>query len=78
MLNSPAGYEMFTGGMKGATREDAANVMVHINALKVPWVQAIDISNVVLFLASQESRYITGTMQMVDAGATHPFKVQHG
>ena len=78
MLNSPAGYEMFTGGIKGATREDAANVMVHINALKVPWVQAIDISNVVLFLASDESRYMTGTMQMVDAGATHPFKIPHG
>lgn len=78
MLNSPAGYEMFTGGMKGATREDAAGVMVNINALKVPWVQAIDISNVVLFLASDESRYMTGTTQLVDAGATHPFKIPHG
>jgi SDR family mycofactocin-dependent oxidoreductase len=77
MVNSPTGYSMFTG-IEGATREDAANAMVHINALKVPWVEAIDISNVVLFLASDESRYMTGTTQLVDAGATHPFKVPHG
>jgi enoyl-[acyl-carrier-protein] reductase (NADH) len=52
--------------------------MVHLNALKVPWVEAIDISNMVLFLASEESRYVTGTTQLVDAGATIPFKIPHG
>jgi SDR family mycofactocin-dependent oxidoreductase len=77
MVNSPTGYSMFTG-IEDATREDAAAAMVHINALKVPWVQAIDISNMVLFLASDESRYITGTTQLVDAGATIPFKIPHG
>jgi SDR family mycofactocin-dependent oxidoreductase len=77
MLNSQAGYEMFTGGMQGATREDAANVMIGLNALKVPWVEAVDISNMVLFLASDEARYITGTTQLVDAGATMPFKIPH-
>jgi NAD(P)-dependent dehydrogenase (short-subunit alcohol dehydrogenase family) len=35
----------------------------------VPWVEAIDISNVVLFLACDESRYITGVSLPVDAGA---------
>jgi SDR family mycofactocin-dependent oxidoreductase len=78
MLNSPGGYEMFTGGMKGATREDAADVMVHLNGLRTPWVDAVDISNMVLFLASDEARYVTGTTQLVDAGATMPFKIPHG
>lgn len=78
MLNSQAGYELFTGGKKGATREDAAQAMQPLNALRIPWVEEIDITNMVLFLASDEARYVTGTTQVVDAGATAPFKIPHG
>ena len=34
----------------------------------IPWVDAIDVSNAVLFLASDEGRYITGVPLPVDAG----------
>jgi NAD(P)-dependent dehydrogenase (short-subunit alcohol dehydrogenase family) len=37
--------------------------------LPVPWVQPEDISNAVLFLASDESRYITGVPLPIDAGS---------
>ena len=40
-----------------------------LNALPVPWVEARDISNAVLFLASDEARYITGVTLPVDAGS---------
>jgi len=36
--------------------------------MPVPWVQAQDISNAVLFLASDEARYITGVTLPVDLG----------
>jgi SDR family mycofactocin-dependent oxidoreductase len=78
MMNSQASFELFTGGMAGATKQDVANVMVHLNALKTSWVEAVDISNMVLFLASDEARFVTGTTQLVDAGATMPFKIPHG
>ena len=39
------------------------------NALPIPWVEPIDISNAVLFLASDEARYITGVTLPVDAGS---------
>ena len=40
------------------------------NALPVPWVEPVDISNAVLFLASDEARYVTGTELKIDAGYT--------
>jgi len=40
-----------------------------MNVLPIPWVDPVDISNAVLFLASDEARYITGVALPVDAGA---------
>jgi NAD(P)-dependent dehydrogenase (short-subunit alcohol dehydrogenase family) len=37
--------------------------------LDIPWVEPVDISNAILFLASDEARYITGVTLPVDAGA---------
>jgi NAD(P)-dependent dehydrogenase (short-subunit alcohol dehydrogenase family) len=39
------------------------------NSLPVEVTQPVDISNAVLFLASDEARYITGVPLPVDAGA---------
>ena len=36
--------------------------------LGVPWVEPVDISNALLFLSSEEARYITGVVLPVDAG----------
>lgn len=50
--------------------EDAAEVLSARHLLPVPWVDPEDVSNAVLFLASDEARYITGTALIVDAGLT--------
>jgi (+)-trans-carveol dehydrogenase len=36
--------------------------------LDVPWIEPIDVSNAVLWLASDEARYITGVALPIDAG----------
>jgi NAD(P)-dependent dehydrogenase (short-subunit alcohol dehydrogenase family) len=41
-----------------------------MNSLPVELVEPEDISNAVLFLASDEARYITGLTMTVDAGST--------
>jgi NAD(P)-dependent dehydrogenase (short-subunit alcohol dehydrogenase family) len=52
------------------TREDVIPVMSSMNAMPIPWVEPRDISNAVLFLASDEARYVTGVTFPVDAGMT--------
>ena len=39
-----------------------------LNALPIPWVEPVDISNAVLWLASDEARYVTGVTLPIDAG----------
>jgi NAD(P)-dependent dehydrogenase (short-subunit alcohol dehydrogenase family) len=39
-----------------------------MHAPPVPWLEPVDISNAVLFLASDEARYITGVTLPIDAG----------
>jgi len=78
MVNNEAIYALFLGGMQGATRADAEVGMKALNALPIPWVDPVDISNAVLYLASDEARYVTGTTHVIDAGAMAPFKIPHG
>jgi NAD(P)-dependent dehydrogenase (short-subunit alcohol dehydrogenase family) len=77
MIDNPAIFELFTG-QQGLSREQAAEAMKPLNAMPVPWVEAVDISNAVLYLASDEARYVTGTTMVIDAGATAPYKIPHG
>jgi SDR family mycofactocin-dependent oxidoreductase len=52
------------------TATDAAEVLMARNLLPVPWVEPVDVANAVVFLASDQARYITGTQLVVDAGLT--------
>jgi SDR family mycofactocin-dependent oxidoreductase len=61
-------YRLFRPDLENPTREDFEPASQAMNALPVPWVEAVDISNAVLFLASDEARYITGVALPVDAG----------
>ena len=71
MIQNEQTWSMFDPANPHPTRESAAPVFQAINSLPVPWVEPVDISNAVLFLASDESRYITGVTLPVDAGFTN-------
>lgn len=68
MIHTESMYRLFRPELEHPTVEDFAVVATAINALPVPWVEAIDISNAVLWLASDEARYVTGVTLSVDAG----------
>lgn len=59
----------FCPGVEKPTLEDFAAVAKTMHVMDVAWVEPIDISNALLFLASDEARYITGITLPVDAGA---------
>ncbi len=70
MILNESAFRLFLPDVEHPTREQAAEVFRTTNALPVPWVEPVDISNAVLFLASDEARYVTGTELKVDAGYT--------
>ena len=70
MILNEATFRLFLPDVEHPTQAQAAEVFATTNALPVPWVQPVDISNAVLFLASDEARYVTGTELKVDAGYT--------
>jgi SDR family mycofactocin-dependent oxidoreductase len=58
------------GAMAGRIQSDFTIGSIFMNSLPVEAVEPEDISDAVLFLASDESRYVTGLTMTVDAGAT--------
>src|SRR3984957_4849219 len=68
MIQNEQVWRLFDPDNPHPTRESAVPFFQSTNALPVPWVEPADISNAVLFLASDEARYITGVTLPVDAG----------
>ncbi|MBV8177711.1 MAG: mycofactocin-coupled SDR family oxidoreductase [Mycobacterium sp.] len=69
MVMNDSTFRLFRPDLPNPGPDDFAPISQMMHTLPVPWVDAIDISNAVLFLASDESRYITGVSLPVDAGA---------
>jgi len=68
MIMNQEVFSMFRPDLENPTKEDIVEVSTNMNLIPVPWVDVRDVSNAVLFLASDEARYITGTALPVDAG----------
>ena len=69
MLMHEATYHTFRPDLEKPGPDDIAPICQMFHVLPVPWVQCDDISNAVLFLASDESRYVTGVPLPIDAGS---------
>jgi SDR family mycofactocin-dependent oxidoreductase len=58
------------GGLDPLIQRDPLLGPIFMNALPVESVEARDVANAVVFLASDEARYVTGLALSVDAGST--------
>jgi len=68
MLQSEPMYRAFRPDLEHPTQADAEPVFGVQQAMKIPYIEPEDISNAVLWLASDEARYVTGMQLRVDAG----------
>ncbi len=69
MLQNEAMYRMFRPDLEAPTREDVQAAFGSMHALPVNTLDPADISEAVLYLASDAARYVTGQQLKVDAGA---------
>lgn len=73
LLQNDGMYSMFRPDLteqgKKATREDAEPLFTIFQAMPVPYIEPEDMANLGVFLASDDSRYITGQQIRVDAGS---------
>ena len=69
MVMNEANYRLFRPDLGNPGRADIAPICQTFHTLPIPWVEPEDISNAVLFLASDESRYVTGVTLPIDAGS---------
>ncbi|HEY3717960.1 MAG TPA: mycofactocin-coupled SDR family oxidoreductase [Jatrophihabitantaceae bacterium] len=69
LLHNEPMYKLFRPDLESPTREQAEEAFPAMQAMPIPYVEPIDISNAALFLASDESRYVTGLQMRVDAGS---------
>jgi SDR family mycofactocin-dependent oxidoreductase len=70
LLHNDGVYARFRPDLENPTREDVLPAFATLQLMPgVPYIEPEDISNAVVFLASDEARYITGEFISVDAGA---------
>ncbi len=68
LIHNKQMYKVFRPDLENPTEEDVLPVYTHFQGMPVPYIEPFDVSNAVLFLASDESRYVTGQQLRVDAG----------
>lgn len=71
MVDNEFIMRLFMPDLEHPTRADAErpdSPYVAANTIPVPWIDADDVTNAILFLVSDQARYITGVALPVDAG----------
>ena len=70
MILNPGLYKLFRPDLDAPDIDDARAGFQSQHVLPIPWLEPVDVSNAIVFLVSDEARYITGVALPVDAGYT--------
>ena len=68
MIQNEAFWRLFVTDIEEPTREQVEAAFATLHPMPVPWLAPADVSAAVLFLASDEAKYITGEVLPVAAG----------
>jgi SDR family mycofactocin-dependent oxidoreductase len=70
MLHNQDTYDRFVPDVEHPTREQAEERMAAMHPMRVPYVEASDISQAILWLASDAARYVSGIALDVSLGGS--------
>jgi (+)-trans-carveol dehydrogenase len=70
MIMNDALFRVFRPDLKDPSIDDAKDILQFLNLMPVPYLDVSDISNAVIFLASDEGQFITGVSLPIDAGGS--------
>ena len=68
MIQNEGLYRLFRPDLDNPGKEDVKAGFQAMNLLPIPWIDPVDVSNAIVWLASDAARYITGVTLPVDAG----------
>lgn len=68
VLNEPT-YRMFRPDLENPTQEDCLAAFASLQVLPIPWIEPRDVTAAVVWLCSDEARYVTGVNLPIDGGA---------
>ena len=68
MAANESTYRLFRPDLEDPQAEDVADIMKGLLLLPIQWLEPIDVSNAVVWLSSDQARYVTGVALPVDAG----------
>src|SRR6516164_9367647 len=68
MIQNETLYRSFRPDLPNPGREDVKAEFQTMNLLPIPWIDPVDVSNAIVWLASDAARYVTGVTLPVDAG----------
>ncbi|SDZ13365.1 (+)-trans-carveol dehydrogenase [Geodermatophilus africanus] len=71
MLHNQAIQTLFSGGKPDATVADIVFPAQAMNLLPVPWIEPEAVSHAMVYLASDEAKYVTGIALPIDAGMSN-------
>ncbi|GAB7188314.1 SDR family mycofactocin-dependent oxidoreductase [Kitasatospora sp. Ki12] len=68
LMQNTTMYKTFRPDLENPTADDVAGALHAVHGLPVAFLEPADVSHAIVYLASEESRFVTGTQLRVDAG----------
>lgn len=68
MCHNQKTYTLFRPDLAEPTEADVRDTFATLNPMRIPWLECDDVTNAVMWLASDEARYVTGTALDIGGG----------
>jgi (+)-trans-carveol dehydrogenase len=70
MILNETTYRHFRPDLAEPTKADFEEAARTLNRFPIPYIETADVTNAIMFLVSDEGRYVTGSQQLLDAGGS--------